>query len=283
MKKVIIGVIILCIIGGLIVILRGNNPQKTVTQASEGTYVAMGDSVAAGVGLMGDSDSSACDRTNQSYPNQVAAALHYTLKNLSCSGATLPEGILGSQDVNKLQETPQLQALFTQPKPTLITLTIGANDAQWTTVISKCYTGECGSAADTASVDANLVTVATNLQTVLKQIQTHYGTSVPHVIVTGYHQVFPTSVTPNCSDLSGIDASELAWGQQLQTHISTTLQNAIQGYSFAAFVPVNFSGHELCTSNPWVQGLSDTQPYHPTDLGQAEYAKEIIAAVKKVQ
>lgn len=258
-----------------------NYPHKTaVTPASQQTYVALGDSVAAGVGLQGASDSSACDRTNQSYPNLVASSLHDTLANFACSGATLPAGILGSQNVNQLLVAPQLQQLFGHSKPNLITLTVGANDAHWTSIIAKCYTAVCGTAQDTAAVNASLNTVASNLRAALSQIQQHYRGIVPRVMLTGYHQVFPTALPASCTDLAGIDASELTWVRQLETNLNDTIRAAASGYSFATFAPINFSGHELCTANPWVQGLADKQPYHPNAAGQAAYAAQILSALK---
>jgi lysophospholipase L1-like esterase len=271
------------VIGAVIVIVRRHSHQdKTpVAVTPSGSYVALGDSVAAGVGLKTDSDSSACDRTNQAYPNLVASALNYKLANLACSGATLPAGVLGQQDVNQLKAKPQLDQLFARTKPSLITMTIGANDAGWTAVFAKCYTGTCGTADDTAGVKQRLAVMGANLQKALAQIQQHYGSNMPQIVVTGYHQVFPASLpAAGCTDLTGIDANELAWGRQQQAAINDTVQNAVKSFAVAKYVAVDFSGHELCAADPWVQGLGDKQPYHPTEAGQAAFAKQIEAAAK---
>ena len=282
MKKTIL--LIAIIIGVFTLILIHNTGQKTTTTTNtiKQNYVALGDSVAAGVGLEYYSDSSACDRTNQSYPNIVASSLNFNLTNLACSGATLPNGILGQQDVNDLNLSPQVSQLFKLKKPSLITLTIGANDIGWTNIITKCYTSECGSASDTAGVNAALVSMSNNLSTALTQIKNNYGSSVPEVIVTGYHQVFPTS-SLSCGDLTGIDATELTWGRSQQANLNSNIQAIVAQYSFAKFAPVNFSGHELCTTDSWVQGLSDNAPYHPTAEGQQEYANSVISSYKSTK
>jgi lysophospholipase L1-like esterase len=267
--------IIVLVISGL----SHHGTTKTHTKPLK-NYVALGDSVAAGVGLETYSDSSACDRTNQSYPNLVAHSLDLKLSNFACSGATLPSGILGKQNVNQLMVRPQLNQLFSQPKPYLITLTIGANDVQWTSFIAKCYAGTCGTADDTASVNALLAKVSTNLQNTLYQIQTHYQPALPHLIVTGYHQVFPASDKANCSDLSGISPTEMTWARQQQTNLNNTISSVISHFSFARFAAINFDGHELCTTDSWVQGIDDNVPYHPTDAGQAAYAKSVVATNK---
>jgi lysophospholipase L1-like esterase len=249
---------------------------STVVQLSS---VALGDSVAAGLGLTPDSDSSACGRTDQSYPFLVAKAKNLHLTNLACSGATLAEGILGSQNVNQLQETPQLEKLFTLPRPSLITLTIGDNDVNWTQLLAKCYTGVCGSDADTAVIDAHLAPIATNLTTTLARIQNHYPSMSPQVIVTGYYQILPAKIG-SCVDATGITNAESAWVQARQESINSTLRNVVGKFTFATFVPVDFSGHELCSSNSWVQGLSDKAPYHPTSDGQAAIAQAVEASLK---
>jgi len=278
MKKAIVsGGLVLCLIAACVLVAanhHSNKPKPATTPHQ--TYIALGDSVAAGLGLENYSDSSACDRTNQAYPDQVATALHLRLKNLACSGATLSAGILGPQNVNQLLVAAQLQQLFALPRPDLITLTIGANDIEWTTFIAKCYSGQCATASDTAAINSLLATVSLHLQGALSQIQSHYKSDVPHVIVTGYHQVFPTG-TATCSDLTGIDSNELAWGRQQQTNLNTTISTVVSKFSFAKFAAIGFSGHELCTADSWVQGIDDTAPYHPTEAGQAVYAKQILA------
>jgi lysophospholipase L1-like esterase len=255
----------------------------TSTTPSKGSYVALGDSVAAGEGLKDFSDSSACDRTEQSYPKQVATQGGYTLWSVACSGATIANGIQGAQEVNKLQLVPQLEQLYARQaatgKPALVTLTIGANDINWASLLQNCYTSVCGTAADQAQVRSSLRTLDTNLRQVLASLQAHYGAQPPTIVVTGYHQVFPAAPAAGCTDLPGIDTAELAWGRQLQTSLNDTIQSAVKAYPRVEFAAVDFSGHELCSAESWVQGLGDAQPYHPTQAGQAAFAKAVLAAV----
>jgi lysophospholipase L1-like esterase len=279
MHKVLAGSIVIILLV-LIVLVGFDHHTKSKTPVIPlRHYVAMGDSVSAGIGLETYSDSSACDRTNQAYPNLVSSSLHLKLDNLSCSGATLQSGILGRQNVNDLLVAPQLGQLFRQPHPYLITLTIGANDVQWTTYITKCYTGTCGTAEDTSIINGLLNGVSINLKSTLSQIKSHYKKAAPDVIVTGYHQVFPTT-SATCSDLIGVNPTEISWVRQQQAKLNSTLSNVVSQYSFVKFAPVNFDGHELCSNNSWVQGLSDNNPYHPTDAGQKAFAKSVITSIK---
>ena len=274
-KTLLILALAVCGIIVLVIALSSHNTPKKITVHHQ-NYVALGDSVSAGVGLEYYSDSSACDRTNQSYPNIVSSSLNFNLSNLSCSGATLSSGILGQQDVNDLMVSSQLNQLFEQSRPSLISLTIGANDIQWTDIISKCYISVCGTADDTAGVNARLTSMTSNMNLALSKIQNNYKTNIPDVIVTGYHQVFPSNAG-NCTDLKGIDPSELAWGRLQQQNLNNAIQSVVATFPFAKFAAVNFDGHELCSSDSWVQGLNDSAPYHPTLAGQQEYAKQVIS------
>jgi lysophospholipase L1-like esterase len=58
----------------------------------------------------------------------------------------------------------------------------------------------------------------------------------------------------------------------------TQLNDAIaRGYnqshvSTAYLVPLDFSGHGICSRQPWVQNLAEAQPFHPTNAGQQAIA-----------
>src|SRR5664279_739996 len=128
MKKYIIGTGITVVVAAMLIYVISNMTTPiTVSTLPQKTYIALGDSVAAGIGLEDNSDSSACDRTNQSYPNVIASQLGYNLKNFACNHATILAGITGEQNVNNLMIASQLQQLFDLPKPNLATITIGAN------------------------------------------------------------------------------------------------------------------------------------------------------------
>lgn len=276
MKKLLILAAVVVVVILVFASIANNHKSKPTNSVSyKGSYVAMGDSVAAGVGLETYSDSSACDRTNQSYPNLVASGLNFKLSSFACSGASVESGILGKQDVNNLMVSPQLNQLFASTRPKLITLTVGANDTHWTDFLTKCTTGTCGTPEDTAAVGILLTSFSSNLNSVMQSIANHYGSSVPHVIVTGYYQFYPAN-SASCRDLTGVDPSEQAWARQQVVNLNNAISSVTANYSYARFASVDFSGHELCTPQPWVQGIDAQAPYHPTDAGQADYAKQII-------
>ena len=261
-----------------------NDKSKPVNDIAkiQGRYLALGDSVAAGIGLADYNDSSACNRTKQAYPNLVAKELNYQLMSVACSGATTAAGLIGAQDVNKLAVTDQITTALTTKKPKLITITIGANDARWTSFIQKCYAATCGSDSDTAAVEAGIATSSSNLKNALERIKSTYPSSQPLVMLTGYYKLFAVQpALASCTETTNLEAVELDWIRQLQTSIDSSLQTVAGEYSFVSFVPLSFDGHELCSDTPWVQGLSAKAPFHPTEAGQQAIADQIVAVVKK--
>ena len=279
-KKILVSLILIIAISFVSLrVLKKETPVNNVNLPKK-TYVALGDSVSAGVGLTGNSDSSACGRTDESYPYLTAISMNLNLVNLSCSGATIKSGVDGGQNINNLLLDSQIDQLFKMTRPDFITLTIGANDINWSDYLTKCYTGRCGSFEDTANIDASLVILKNNLGNVLTKIQTKYASNTPHFVLTSYYKVFPADTTFACADMIGIEDSEANWIKLQQTKLDSTIQDVTSSYNFAKFVLTNFNGHELCTSKSWVQGINDKSPYHPSAEGQKEISKNIINTFK---
>jgi lysophospholipase L1-like esterase len=145
-------------------ILSTRMPTSTIVQPPEEIdYFALGDSIASGHGLQSTGN---CKRSTRAYPYLVKEALVgegikiANFKHLACSGATAsepennsryqyavkiynPEGFL--KKVPETQEAPDIDLLLwlhnqvlyananiNDSRPTLITISIGANDLGWT-------------------------------------------------------------------------------------------------------------------------------------------------------
>ena len=275
-KVGIFAILITCLVCAAL-FLRSNKDDEPSKIVAKKSYVALGDSVSAGIGLPSASDSSACNRTDESYPFVLAKSLNYSLTNVSCSGATIAAGISGKQDVNKLLVDSQLDQLFAMQKPDVITLTVGANDAGWLDILTKCYTAVCGTTEDTNAITAKLTTLTQNISTVLNTISTHYNNSGPKIVVTGYY--LPVSTTETCADTTGITTTEATWIANMLGQLNNAIQAAAT--STATYVPINFTNHELCSQESWVQGLQERAPFHPNELGQKNIANSINTGMQK--
>jgi|GEM_PF-405164 len=253
-------------------------PTQTTTAATRGTYAALGDSVAAGLGLPIVSNATAadqqCGRSSQAYPNQVADARGLQLVFAACSGATAGD-LVTQQRVNGNNPERQIDAAFAGGVPSLITVTAGANDMHWQDFIKKCYAATCGTSFDNAAVSTLLTAMRAKMTYFLAETRLRSGTQTPPtVILTGYY--YPVSA--NCANQQ-FTAAEISWLRSSVDRLNQALRQTATLYGFARYVPVSFSGHELCTNSPWVQGLTDAAPVHPTAAGQQAIARSITQSL----
>lgn len=277
-KKIIFFSILLAAASSVTVILitKALPGRNTITDSSNKTYIAMGDSVAAGQGLDGSSATS-CGVSTQAYGSSVASTLGLSLTNIACSGATIPAGLTSVQPGDT---DTQLNKLFTGPAPGVVSLTIGANDVDWLQMLQACYSRECGTDQDKAMFASSLKTMNSNLRDVFDQIRGHYPDATPRLFVTGYYQLVTATSDASALIRYGVSSSSIAWIVQMQTLLNDSIKDATNGYDFVHYVPIDFTGHEFYSANPWVQNLQASAPLHPNVAGQDAIAKQVVAAIK---
>jgi lysophospholipase L1-like esterase len=240
-------------------------------------YAALGDSVAAGLGLppAGEDQDARCGRSTQAYPYRVAQSQGLTLLHLACSGATAGD-LITQQRLNGPNISPQLEAAFAGGTPRLITITAGANDVQWANSLRFCYASDCGSVTDTAAINIALAALQLKYQYAMNDIRQRSGGQPPTVIVTGYYN----PLSSECANFQqNITAKELEWLNAAVGALNQTIEGVVVMYPFARFVPIDFTGHSICSGDPWVQGLADPAPFHPTEEGQRVIAQSVIGTL----
>jgi lysophospholipase L1-like esterase len=254
-----IGVIALSTVFATALIGRGISAAATTIN-----YVALGDSYAAGVGAGGNSGS--CNRTDNAYPALWAAAnspASFTFA--ACSGATTSDVI-----------SSQLSALSSAT--TLVSLTVGGDDAGFTSIMETCVLGptsSCESAVSSAESSANN-TLPGKLGTLLSDI--HSDAPNAKVVVLGYPDFYDTSVS-DCVGLSSADHTAIDTGiDDLDGIIQAAAAN-----NNATFADVRsqFSGQEICDSPAWLHSLNITdipESYHPTAAGQSSGYLPVFSA-----
>ncbi len=245
-------------------------------------YVALGDSVAAGLGLPLVTDASrqdqTCGRSSQSYAYEVGRQLGYTTTLLACSGDTAGD-LITRQGIAGPNPAAQVSAAFADGQPDVISITSGANDAQWQRFIQKCYAGTCGTRTDSTVASGALVVLQAKLHAALASIKARSQGTPPTVVLTGYYN----PVSANCSALqSRVTTAEITWLNASVAALNKTIQDmaTITYSSFVRYAPVDFSGHDLCASQPWIQGLTDAAPVHPTASGQRAIAGSVVQALQ---
>lgn len=240
--------------------------------AASSSYAALGDSIAAGAGLANIDPT--CDRSQQAYPYSVAQSTGLSLSHYACSGAKVDEGIYGVQERNSTTLPAQLDQAYMNGTPSLITMTIGANDTRWMQFIRQCYYIRCGYSVDTARFNTYLIDLKLELNVIMAKIHRLSNGNPPQVIVTGYYD--PLSYAA-CSDTSGLTPNEISWLKNRVYSLNNAIMGTITKYSYADYMPVSFAGHELCSTDSWVQSPSSAMPFHPTASGQQAIANTVLA------
>ena len=235
--------------------------------AAASQYVALGDSYSSGVGTrVFYEESGECDRSPDAYGPKVAAAKGYTLSFQACSGAKTPEVI--SKQLGTLSSSTSL-----------VTITIGGNDAGFSNVILNCalYYFTCSSSISEANTFIKTKLPAL-LETTYNDIRAKATTA--KVIVIGYPKLF-TKEGKTCN------VNLLTSGNEKKMNeTAEVLDGVIKGRAEAAkFTFVNptsaFEAHEVCSSSEWLNGQSNplSESYHPNVSGQAEFTSLVEGAL----
>jgi lysophospholipase L1-like esterase len=234
--------------------------------------VVLGDSTAAAIGnplvAHAGAQDKACQRSADSYAVDLAQVNGWNVLNLACSGATVPDGILGIQDAGGQAVPPQFGVLEQAPHATVVVVSIGANDLQWTATAAICVlAAACDDQASTAYFQSNLAAFTRDYYQLLHDLADL--PQHPRVLINTYFDPFG----PDVKCLSGegfTPAKTRVLSARLGT-LNTVLTKGAQTFGFITVRPA-FTGHELCSAQPYVQGLHDPAPLHPTAAGELAIA-----------
>ncbi len=236
--------------------------------AQAASYVAMGDSYSSGVGTREYyANSGSCQRSPHAYPAEAAAQLGLPLTFVACSGAK-------TQDVINNQLGP-LNASTTRA-----TISIGGNDAGFSSVITSCarpWPWTCWGDIDNAQAYIQN-TLPGRLNAVYSQIDSRAPNAI--VAVVGYPRIFNERDTCNA-------ASRISPGEQVELNDTADLLASVTrgralAYGFAYVDPIpSFVGHAVCDSPEWINGLSNpvSESYHPNRSGQDRYRNLVVPLI----
>jgi lysophospholipase L1-like esterase len=234
-------------------------------------YVALGDSYSSGVGAGNYiSSSGSCERSSNAYPEQWADANSpASFVSQACSGATTAD-VLSSQ----------VQAL--SDSTTLVSITIGGNDAGFSSVMETCVLESTSSCLSAVSAAETFVAdqLPARLETTLRTIRA--DAPAAKVVVLGYPDLYDLSKSSSCIGLSTADRTALNQGAgDLDSALATAAQANSDTF---ADVRGQFAGHEICDSGSWLNSVdifAISSSYHPTAAGQElGYLPVFTTAVK---
>lgn len=277
------------------------------------SYAALGDSYSSGEGLFPPYDpgtdvagGNMCHRHVDAYPRRFAAAAGWSPEQtvlLACSGAVIANLTTTAQYPDEVD--PQITRI---PRhASLVTLTIGGNDAGFAGVLTNCLTPQTGlcrdhftadAAYDPAnpgnahSLDARIRDLQRDLANAYREVRRRAPDA--QIIVLTYPTIFQPNTDPtlpSCSPLPGVVRALPARDVQWLNSEANNLNNVITLAARAVAEDIGvleeryaFHQHELCTGDPWVNALSGNplnprrESYHPTDAGNRRLADDLRRA-----
>jgi lysophospholipase L1-like esterase len=275
-------------------------PSPASSPRGDVEVAVIGDSTAAGVGnapLREPTDADiACARSRDAYARVLQAAIGRAVENLACGSATIPAGLLGSQARRPVSPAPQVGVLKSITSLRVVIVSVGANDIGWSDLLRYCYAlSRCDDRVTRQLSENRLDTFRLHYAQLLQQLAelpTH-----PAVIVTGYYDPFgtrfdcpalrdptapevvpegygfgprPTDTDPGVAERRKIDPM-----RSVLAELNSVLAQGAQAFGFASVLP-SFEGHELCSDQPWVQGMSEAYPFHPRAAGELAIAAALL-------
>jgi lysophospholipase L1-like esterase len=224
------------------------------------SYTALGDSYSSGVGTRTYfSDSGSCYRSPYAYPVLTANNMGAQLTFAACSGARIPDiaGQTGSLNANT----------------GLVTISIGGNDAGFVNVITSCarpWPWTCWGDINNAN---NFIrnTLPGQLDGVYDLIRNKAPNA--RVIVVGYPRIFNGQ---ECNFGARISSGEQAELNKSADLLTSTIGARATAHGFGFVDPRSaFTGHAICDSVEWVNGLSNPimESYHPNRSGQTSFTQ----------
>ncbi|MFD0856768.1 SGNH/GDSL hydrolase family protein [Actinomadura adrarensis] len=219
-------------------------------------YVALGDSYSSGTGAGSYDAGNNCQRSANAYPRLWAASRSPdSFSFVACAGATTSSVSSG-----------QLSALGSST--TLVSITVGGNDAGFSTVMQTCVlqsVANCETAVRNAETFMQN-TLPGRLDSLYDSIRGRAPSA--SVVVLGYPRLY-TQSTSGCVGIGETKRRALnRAADTLNTSIAKEVAEA--GFTFSD-VRDEFAGHELCSGDGWLNSvtwpLGDS--YHPTARGHS--------------
>ncbi len=261
-----------------VVIARNERDQTSRSQVSASLsipadkYAAMGDSYSSGEGTA--DDAGPCQQSPGAYGPLFATYLNPTILDLTFTACT---GITSSQ----LLDT-QLPTVPTDVG--LVTFTIGGNDLGFGDVLTGCTVlANCEIAF--ADADELIDEVQPVLEDTYEAVLAH--ATGAQVVVLSYPQIFSDDFDACTTELF-IDPLEKAWLRGLIVHMDQVIRDAVDAVNDPRLSLLSlldsFSGHEICTEDAYVNGVSYEIPnsFHPNSAGHVAIASDLQSHLAQI-
>lgn len=230
-----------------------------------------------------------CHRSIEGYPFKVAAALDAELLNLSCSGASVNNGVLRRQTFSDGTQAAKPQLGSAEPgydppnpdydafMPDVVLLTLGADDVEFVKFVTACYksafelklTRFCDAdGALTEEADRLLAEQIVSLEKTINEITIRGAAAgkTPLIFLTTYYDPFPQDYV-KCQDTTPLDAKitqlgvshgEMSWMRDKLQKLNGNIRTVGKSHANVRIIELEnaLDGHRWCSKDPWVYGPS---------------------------
>jgi lysophospholipase L1-like esterase len=227
-----------------------------LAHAAGTVYAALGDSYSSGVGAGSYGSSGSCYRSSKSYPQLWTNAHSGTsFTFLACSGAKTGDVISQADSIPS--------------NATLVTVTVGGNDAGFSDVIQTCTLGS--DATCTARVNTAKTYVNNTLPALLTNTYNAIKAKAPgaKLVVLSYPRFY---TVPGSCWVGLSDTKRTAINSGADTLASVIQSRAASAGATFVDVRSSFVGHNICSSSDdYLHSLTwpVIESYHPTVAGQS--------------
>ena len=271
-----------------------------------GRYVALGDSYSSGQGVEPfqevGGDLHPCRRSERAYPELVAkrSAAVDSFEFWACAGAHVNHLRTDSSrrggpphndpDAVPPGEAPRSALDRLGPDVTLVTVTIGGNDAGFGSVMFSCvlpfFFGSCTDLED--KTRAALAELDGKLEALYRDIRAAVAPA-GRVLVLGYPSLFPEGGGgPVCLDGGFISRSERRWLNEKAAQLNDVIRGNVARVAGVEFVDVTaaFESSQICgEGDALLFGASVRNPghsFHPNYKGHRVMAAAVLDHLREV-
>jgi lysophospholipase L1-like esterase len=281
------------IIAGIAATMFGMATMTAGAATPGGTFVALGDSYAAGnlIPASPVGSPAGCLRSTHNYSGDVQALIRAgRYVDAACSDAATA-GMTRPQHTLAGTNRPQFDAL--SPRDSLVTITIGGNDVGFKSILATCValsvTSPSGdpckrhfTAGRTDRLAAAVTATGPKVAAVLRGI--HHRAPRARVLLVGYPDILPSTGTGCFPDVP-LAHGDVPYLRATEVALNRTLARAAAANG-ATFVDTYRAtvGHDACQRPGvrWIEGLvpaSPAFPFHPNRRGQQAMARQVLTAL----
>jgi len=250
-------------------------PETTVTTPPPPLrYVSLGDSYSAGGGLVGAVEP--CGRAPGAYPTLVAERAVLAGSFHACNGATTADVLDRERHPGEGRQIDNVP-----PDADVVTLSVGGNDIGFGPVITECVVGQQSCLRFDRQVTAALGALENRLTRLYTGVRER--ASAAEVLVLGYPRLVADPDRTGLETCAGLTADEARWVRQKGDELDRVVRGAADaaGVRFLDAASA-FTGHEACTAEPWMAGISlatAVSSFHPNAAGHEQLARLVTQAL----